>query len=81
MSLFFFLTISPSPLLFTALSLSSDSLELHGIAGAAIEHKTLLGRILRLSPDSRDDPKIRDLLKESHRQPRNIVEGNMANLR
>ena len=54
---------------------------MHGIAGAAIEHKTILGRILRLSPDSRDDPKVRDLLKEAFRQPRNIVEGNLTNLR
>ena len=56
-------------------------LELHGIAGAAFEHKTLLGRILRMSPDPSHDPKMRELLSESHRQPRNIVEGNITNLR
>ena len=54
---------------------------MYGTAGAAFEHKTLLGRILRASPDPRDDPKMKDLLKDSHRQPRNIVEGNINNLR
>jgi hypothetical protein len=69
--------------LFLSLPLpASPSLsELHGVAGAAVEHRTLLGRILRVSPEPREDPKMREMFQDAHRQPRNIVEGHTTTLR
>lgn len=55
--------------------------EVHGVAGAAVEHRTLLGRILRVSPEPREDPKMREMFQDAHRQPRNIVEGHTTTLR
>jgi hypothetical protein len=54
--------------------------ETMGVAGAALEHRTLLGRILRQAPDFRD-PQVAALLRESHRQTRPVVEGNLNNLK
>lgn len=52
----------------------------NGRQGAALEHKTLLGRLLRLSTDPRD-PKVVAYLKDSYKMPQNILEGNINNLR
>jgi hypothetical protein len=52
-----------------------------GAAGTAVEHHTVLGRMLRSgSPDPRD-PKVVDLLKDSAKQPRGVVDGNVARIR
>jgi hypothetical protein len=48
--------------------------------GAALEHRTLLGRLLRIAPDMRDQ-QITALLGESHRQSRAVVEGHLNNLK
>lgn len=58
----------------------SSILENHGVAGAAIEHKTLIGRMLRLFP-SVFDPNIMQLFSDAPTQPRSVVEGNIGNLR
>ncbi len=55
-------------------------IEENGVCGAAIENKTILGRLLRIAPDIRD-PKIIDLFKESFRQSRNLLDGKMNDIR
>lgn len=55
-------------------------IETNGLMGAAVEHKTILGKILRVSPTA-SDPRVFDMFKECFRQPRNIVEGNMNTLK
>lgn len=47
--------------------------------GAAIEHTTLLGVMLRIAPDPRD-PQLINLFGE-HRQTRLAVEGNINTVR
>lgn len=55
-------------------------IESNGRKGAAIEHQTLLGRVLRIAPDTMD-PKVVDLFKDSFRQPRNQLDNRMNDLR
>eukprot|EP01032_Pedospumella_encystans_P017808 gene17808-20285_t len=55
-------------------------IEAAGTRGAAMEHQTLLGRVLRISPEPRD-PKLAELFKDTQRTPRNIVEGKIQDLR
>jgi ubiquitin conjugation factor E4 B len=55
-------------------------IEANGVKGAAVEHKTLLGKILRISPDVRD-PQFVNFFKESFKQPRNVFEGKTADIR
>lgn len=55
-------------------------IEEHGILGAAVEHRTVLGKILRIAPDMRD-PKIVEMFKDSFRQSRNIFEGKINDIR
>lgn len=50
------------------------------VKGAAIEHRTLLGVLLRPSPDPRD-PQMTALFGESHKQPRNVVDNKINALR
>lgn len=52
-----------------------------GAAGTALEHHTILGRMLRAGAIDPRDSKIVDLLKDSPKQPRNIVDTNVARLR
>lgn len=51
-----------------------------GTGGAALEHCTLLGRMLRQSPNPQD-PKVRDLLKNTHKDKRTVAEDNIMMLR
>ena len=55
-------------------------IEMAATKGAALEHMTLLGRVLRISPDARD-PKLAELFKDTPRQPRNVLEGKITDLR
>jgi ubiquitin conjugation factor E4 B len=54
--------------------------ELAGAKGAAMEHLTLLGRILRVGPNVRD-PKLQELFKDPMRTPRNVMEGKVSDIR
>lgn len=51
-----------------------------GREGSALEHRTLLGRILRVSIDSKD-PSVRELFKNVHKEDMRKVETKMASLR
>lgn len=55
-------------------------IEAHGKQGAAIEHRTLLGRLLRIAPDFQD-PKIFEMFKDVTRQSRTVVDGKVNDLR
>ncbi len=55
-------------------------LETHGAKGAAVEHRTLLGRLLRIAPDIRD-ARLHDLFKDTMRQARSISESNVNDIR
>eukprot|EP01038_Epipyxis_sp_PR26KG_P006656 gene6656-9137_t len=55
-------------------------IETNGQQGTALEHKTLLGRLLRIAPDNRD-PKVVELFKDCFRQNKNIVENNLNDIR
>jgi ubiquitin conjugation factor E4 B len=55
-------------------------IEAAAMKGAALEHMTLLGRMLRISPDARD-PKLLELFKDTPRQSRNVVEGKVQDIR
>lgn len=55
-------------------------IETNGVAGAAIENHTLLGRLLRYSPCVRD-PMVMELLKDSAKISGTIVHNNIANIR
>ena len=61
-------------------SLFNFNVEGSGIAGAALEHRTLLGRVLRIAVDVRD-PAIFELFKDAHKSSKNIVDSKMNNLR
>lgn len=50
------------------------------MSGAALEHRTLLGRVLRPFP-SVFDPAVQQLLGDSGQQPGNIVSNNISNIR
>lgn len=73
--------LGPVPRIHPMIAQMPGASEQHGIAGAAFEHRTLLGRVLRIGPESREDPRMREMFQDSHRQSRNIVEGNITNLR
>lgn len=55
-------------------------IEAAGTKGTALEHQTLIGRVLRISPDPRD-PKLLELFKDTTRQPRNVLDGKVTDLR
>lgn len=55
-------------------------IESAAIKGAAVEHMTLLGRMLRISPDARD-PKLLELFKDSMRQPRTALDAKVQDIR
>ncbi len=55
-------------------------IERFGTAGAAIEHHTLLGRILRIAP-SIYDPQLRNLLGQMHKSTKAAYDGNISSLR
>lgn len=55
-------------------------IEFAGTKGAALEHKTLLGRMLRICPDARD-PKLLELFKDTPRQPRTAMEAKVSDIR
>lgn len=60
---------------------SPTYIETAGQKGCALEHKTLLGRILRISPDVRD-PQLADYFKDAVSRPtRAVVEGKVAEIR
>jgi hypothetical protein len=76
-----FAVLGPVPRVHPMIAQMPGASEQHGIAGAAFEHRTLLGRVLRMAPEPREDPKMREMFQDSHRQSRNVVEGNITNLR
>ena len=51
-----------------------------GIAGAAIEHQTILGRVLRFATDPLD-PKLMAMFKNAHHESRVVMDGNISHLR
>lgn len=55
-------------------------IENSSIKGTAMEHRTLLGRVLRVAPDMHDS-KVVEMFKDSFRQPRNVVEGKINEVR
>eukprot|EP01039_Chlorochromonas_danica_P011200 gene11200-12488_t len=55
-------------------------IESKGKKGAAVEHHTFLGRVLRIAPDE-SDPQLREMFKDSYRQTRNILEGRINDIR
>jgi ubiquitin conjugation factor E4 B len=56
------------------------SIETMGVAGAAIEHRSLLGRVLRFSPDPAD-PKLVDLFRNTHKESQKVADSNMNMIR
>ncbi len=54
-------------------------IELHALGGAAVEHHTLLGRVLRIGPDPMD-PQINAMFGEAHRQPKSQLDNSFASL-
>jgi len=54
--------------------------ELAGERGAALEHRTLLGRVLRLSPSAHDS-RLTDMFKEPMRQTRSALDNKVGELR
>ncbi len=48
--------------------------------GAAVENKTLLGKLLRYAPDIRD-PKIVELFKDSFRQTKTVYDNKISDIR
>ena len=71
---------SPPPNQMYAQMMGINSVESLGVAGAAIEHRSLLGRVLRFGADPLD-PKIADMFKSAYRESQKIVEGNMHYVR
>jgi len=60
---------------------SPTYIETAGQKGCALEHKTLLGRILRISPDVRD-PQLVEYFRDAVSRPtRSAVEGKVAEIR
>lgn len=60
---------------------SPTYIETVGQKGCALEHKTLLGRILRISPDVRD-PQLVEFFRDAVTRPtRSAVEGKVAEIR
>jgi hypothetical protein len=55
-------------------------IEANGVAGAAMENHTLLGRLLRYAPTVHD-PMVMDLLKDSAKISGTIVMSNISNIR
>eukprot|EP01041_Mallomonas_annulata_P010387 gene10387-21664_t len=51
-----------------------------GVAGAAWEYHTLLGKILTIAPNA-DHPAVMSLLKDSHRQSKAAVDSKLASMR
>lgn len=52
-----------------------------GAAGTAIEHHTILGRMLRAGSASPRDAKVVEMFKDAAKQPKSIVDGNVGRLR
>mmetsp|Transcript_22473 Transcript_22473/g.32803 ORF Transcript_22473/g.32803 Transcript_22473/m.32803 type:complete len:1051 (+) Transcript_22473:62-3214(+) len=71
---------SPPDIMSAQMRFGAKVLEKGGVAGAAMEHQTLLGRVLRVAPDIRD-PKVTELFKDTLKQSRPVVEGNIGSLR
>jgi ubiquitin conjugation factor E4 B len=55
-------------------------IERNGVRGAAWEHRTVLGKLLRVCPNQRD-PRIADLFKDSYRQPQSMLDAKLNDLR
>jgi ubiquitin conjugation factor E4 B len=55
-------------------------IETNGLKGAAVENRTMLGKLLRISPDIRDS-RLRDMFKDITRTPRNVFEGKVSDLK
>jgi len=55
-------------------------IETNGRKGVAVENKTFLGQLLRISPDPMD-PKVTQLFQDSLKSPRSVMEGNILDLR
>ena len=55
-------------------------IEKYGVAGAAIENHTLLGRILRIAP-SVFEPQFRTLLGQSHKSTKPVLDGHFNTIR
>lgn len=56
------------------------AIETAGVAGAAIEHQTILGRLLRFATDPLD-PKLLAMFRNAHHESRVVTEGNINHLR
>lgn len=69
------MTASPVGRLFHPLQI-----EQQGARGAAVEHRTLLGLILRQYPQEYD-PSMNQMFGESHRQPMRDLDNKMKNMR
>jgi ubiquitin conjugation factor E4 B len=54
--------------------------ETNGLKGAAVENRTMLGKLLRVSPDVRDS-RLREMFKDITRTPRNVFEGKVSDLK
>lgn len=55
-------------------------IESHASKGAALEHKTLLGQILRYAPDAMD-PKVQEVFKDATKQSKNVYDSKIADMR
>lgn len=51
-----------------------------GVAGAALEHHTLVGRILRVAP-TQHDPQLISMLGDCFKKPKNVVDGHISTIR